>query len=217
VITREDRGGVAVVTMADGENLVDASFVDALHAQLDAIEADESCRAVVLTGSGKFFSNGFDLAYLGSLDLDGLQAFVGDAQRLVARVLTLPLATIAAVNGHAFGISAMLALAHDHRLVRADRGWWCLPEVDLGLPLQPFMVALLRARLSDLSASEAVLTGRRYDGDSAVAAGIAHGAVADAELLDRAVEIAATRGSKRRDILGTLKRDMYAPVVAALE
>jgi enoyl-CoA hydratase/carnithine racemase len=217
VISREERAGVAVVTMANGENLVDAAFVRALHEQLDAIEADDACTALVLTGAGKFFSNGFDLAYLGSLDVDALQAFVGDAQRLVARVLTLPLATVAAVNGHAFGISAMLALAHDHRVMRSDRGWWCLPEVDLGLPLQPFMVALIRGRLSDATASEAVLTGRRYDGRAAVAAGIVQAAVEHAELLDRAVAIAAERGNKRREILGALKRGLYAPAVAALD
>ena len=217
MITREDRGGVAVITLANGENLVDADFLTAVHAQLDAVESDDACTALVVTGAEKFFSNGFDLGYLGSLDLDGLQSFVGDAQRLVARVLTLPLATVAAINGHAFGIAAMLALAHDHRVMRSDRGWWCLPEVDLGLPLQPFMVALLRARLSDATVADAVLTGRRYDGHATVAAGISHAAVEGERLLDRAVEIAAERGNKRRDILGTLKRDLYAPVVAALD
>jgi enoyl-CoA hydratase/carnithine racemase len=216
VITREDHAGVAVVAMANGENLVDAEFLGALHTELDAIEADDACTALVLTGAGRFFSNGFDLAYLGSLDTDGLQSFVGAAERLVARMLTLPVATVAAINGHAFGISGMLALAHDHRLMRVDRGWWCLPEVDLGLPLQPFMIALLRARLSDATTSEAVLTGRRYDARAAVAAGIVQAGVDEDDLLARAVEIAAARGSKRRETLGMLKRDLYAPVTAAL-
>ena len=64
------------------------------------------------------------------------------------------------------------------------------PEIDLGLPFQPFMTALLRARLTDRTASEAVLTGRRYTGDEAVAAGIAHEAVVESALLERAVAIA---------------------------
>jgi Delta3-Delta2-enoyl-CoA isomerase len=216
VIAREQRGDVLILRMAEDENLFDGSFVDAFNRELDAIEAESSVCALVLTGSGKFFSNGFDLTYLGSLDGDGLAEFVLAAQRLVARVLTFPLPTVAAVNGHAFGIAAMLALAHDQRVMRADRGWWCLPEIDLGLPLQPFMAALLRARLSDLTASEALLSGRRYSGADAVSAGIVHEAVPQDVLLDRATTAGAARAGKSSDVTGVLKRDLYAPVIAAL-
>jgi enoyl-CoA hydratase/carnithine racemase len=203
--------------MSNGQNLFDGAFVETFEAELDAVEEEAEISALVVTGDDKYFSNGFDLTYLGSLDGDGLGAFIRAAQRLVARVLTFPMPTMAAVNGHAFGIAAMLALAHDHRLMRADRGWWCLPEIDLGLPLQPFMVELLRARLDDLTASEAVLSGRRYSGTDAAAAGIVHEAVPRAELLDRAVAVATTRAGKGRAITATLKRDLYAPVIAALD
>jgi enoyl-CoA hydratase/carnithine racemase len=216
VIERETRDGIAVVRLADGENQFDAAFLAMVNAELDAIEADEDVAGLVLTGTDKYFSTGFDLAFLGSLQGDALLAFVTDAQRLVARVLTFPLLTVAAINGHAFGIAAMFALAHDQRFMRADRGYWCLPEIDLGLPFQPFMVGLIRARLSDLTASEAVLSGRRYDGASATGAGIVHGAVPEAELLDTAVAAAAARRGKGRAITATLKRDLYAPVLAAL-
>ena len=170
----------------------------------------------MLTGADKYFSNGFDLEFLGRLETEQLPIFIRDAQRLVARVLTFPVPTVAVVNGHAFGIAAMLALAHDVRVMRADRGWLCLPEIDLGLPFQPFMTALLRARLTDLTVSEAILTGRRYTGTEAVAAGIAHEAVVESALLERAVAAAAPRVGKGREITATLKRDLYAPVLDAL-
>jgi Delta3-Delta2-enoyl-CoA isomerase len=217
VIERERRDDVVVLQMANDQNLFDGSFVDAFDAELDAVEQEPDVRAVLVTGRDKYFSNGFDLSYLGSLDGDGLRRFIRAAQELVARVLTFPMPTVAAINGHAFGIAAMLALAPDQRFMRADRGWWCLPEIDLGLPLEPFMVALLRARLSDLTASEALLSGRRYSGTDAAAAGIVHEAVADAALVDRAVAAASARAGKGREITGTLKRDLYAPVIAALD
>jgi enoyl-CoA hydratase/carnithine racemase len=216
VIIREARDDVHVVRMDGDANLFNAEFLVALNSALDAVVGDASARALVLTGSAKYFSNGFDLEYLGSLQGDALMAFVRDAQHLVARVLTMPVPTAAAINGHAFGIAAMLALAHDVRIMRVDRGWFCLPEVDLGLPFAPFMTALLRARLSDLTLGEAVLTGRRYGGADAVAAGIAHEAVPEAELLDAAVAATAGRAGKGRDILATLKRDLYAPVLSTL-
>jgi enoyl-CoA hydratase/carnithine racemase len=217
VIAREEqRDGVVVMRMTKDENLFDGAFVDALNRELDTVEADTTATGFVLTGNDKFFSNGFDLEYLGSRTGDDLMAFILGAQKLVARMLTFPLPTVAAINGHAFGIAAMLALAHDQRIMRSDRGWWCLPEIDLGLRFQPFMTALLRARLSDLTASEAVLSGRRYSGTEAVTAGIAHAAVGEDALLDGAVAAAAARSGKGRDITAALKRDLYAPVLAAL-
>ena len=216
MIEREQRDGIVVLRLAKDKNLVDSAFLAAVNAELDGVEADADATGLVVTGNDKYFSNGFDLEFLGRLDSEQLPIFIRDAQRLVARVLTFPMPTVAAVNGHAFGIAAMFALAHDQRIMRADRGWWCLPEIDLGLPFAPFMIALIRARLSDLTASEAILSGRRYTGDEAVAAGIAHASASEDALIGAAVAAAASRAGKGREITATLKRDLYAPVLDAL-
>jgi enoyl-CoA hydratase/carnithine racemase len=216
VIRREERDGIVVLRLSKDKNLVDGAFLAVLNAELDHVEADADANGLVVTGNEKYFSNGFDLEFLGRLDREQLPIFIRDAQQLVARVLTFPMPTVAAVNGHAFGIAAMLALAHDQRIMRADRGWWCLPEIDLGLRFAPFMVALIRSRLSDVTASEAILTGRRYTGDEAVAAGIAHAAASEDALVGVAVAAAASRVGKGREITATLKRDLYAPVLDAL-
>jgi enoyl-CoA hydratase/carnithine racemase len=216
VITAESQGVVRIVRMNDPPNLFNRSFLDALEVALDDVLADQEAGALVLSGAGKFFSNGFDLEFLGSLEPEPLLSFIHDAQALVARILTLPMPTVAAVNGHAFGIAAILALAHDVRVMRADRGWISLPEIELGLPFQPFMTALLRARLSDATLSDAVLTARRYTGPEAVAAGVVHEATDDAALVERAVAIAAARAGKGREITATLKQDLYSPVLSTL-
>ena len=58
-------------------------------------------------------------------------------------------------------------LAHDFRVMRADRGFWCLPEVDIQIPFTPGMSALIQARLAPQAAHEAMTTGRRYGGAEA--------------------------------------------------
>jgi enoyl-CoA hydratase/carnithine racemase len=135
---------------------------------------------------------------------------------LLARLLGLDVPTVAAIQGHAFAGGAMLALAHDIRVMRADRGWFCLPEVDINIPFTPGMSALITARLSKATAHEAMTTGRRYTGDEAVVAGIATEALPEDEVLARAVAIAAAQAGKDPATLGTIKQRMYAATLDAL-
>jgi enoyl-CoA hydratase/carnithine racemase len=135
---------------------------------------------------------------------------------LLARVLALPLITVAALQGHVFAAGAMLSLAHDLRVMRADRGFWCLPEADLGIPFTPAMSALIRARLAPQTAHEAMTTARRYGGDAARAAGVVDHAVPEDAVRATAVELAAARTGKAGANLATIKARMYAPVLDLL-
>src|SRR5215471_9365847 len=212
-----DHNDRAQVIRLDAEhNLFDDTFIEEFQRALEEIEAEATGVPVVTIGTGKFFSNGFDLDYLGSLAVDDLLAFVDRSCALLARVLTLPAPTIAAVNGHAFGIGAMLALAHDRRVMRADRGWFCLPEVDLGLPFRPFMQALVTNRLSSSVAQEAMLTGRRYPAGDALAGGIVDALAPEEELLTAAIDHMQMWAGKQPAILGTLKAQLYAAIVEQL-
>jgi Enoyl-CoA hydratase/isomerase len=107
----------------------------------------------------------------------------------LARVLALPMPTVAAVTGHAFGAGAMLATAHDWRVRRADRGYYCFPEVDIRIPFIPGMAALVQAKPTPAAAVTAMTTGRRYGGPEALGAGLVDLAVPDAEVLTKAIEI----------------------------
>jgi enoyl-CoA hydratase/carnithine racemase len=74
-------------------------------------------------------------------------AFIARVQALFARVLGVGVPSVAALQGHTFAAGAMLALAHDQRVMRADRGFFCLPEVDIKIPFTRGMAALIAARL----------------------------------------------------------------------
>jgi len=110
----------------------------------------------------------------------------------------------------------MLALAHDFRIMRADRGFFCLPEVDIKLPLAPGMTALIKNRLSPATFRDTILTGARIGGSDAAHRGIVDDAVAAEDVLPRAIARAAALAGKDRAIYGTLKRGMYVDVLAIL-
>ncbi len=164
---------------------------------------------MVTTGEGKFFSNGLDLDWMGQAG-DDAGPMLADVQRLLGRLLRFPAVTVAAVNGHAFAAGAMFASAHDYVVMRDDRGYWCLPEVDLGLPLPEAMFAVLAAKLPHAVLHDAILTGRRYDAAAALAAGIVHHAVPETAVLSHALDLAAALAGKNRSVIAEHKRLMYA-------
>jgi enoyl-CoA hydratase/carnithine racemase len=212
MVNLEPQGDVWVLRMDDGENRFNRESIDALHAALDRVESVEGPCALVTTGAGKFYSNGLDLDWLLSgVPTDG---FLDDVHRLFGRVLGFPAYTVAAVNGHAFAGGAMLARAHDAVVMREDRGYWCLPEVDLGLPLTPAMFATVATKLPATTMAEASLTGRRYGGPEAVAAGIASEVAAEDDVVARAVALAATMAGKNRDVIRAHKALLHGAAIA---
>ncbi|MFN3601873.1 MAG: enoyl-CoA hydratase/isomerase family protein [Dietzia sp.] len=198
------------------DNAFSPEFLDSLDAALDEVEASEGPAALVTTGAGKFYSNGLDLSVVAS-DPAGLPAYVSRAQRLFARVLRLEMPTVAAVNGHAFGAGAMLALSHDHRVMRADRGFWNLPEAQLGMPFPPGMNALITTRLTPSVASTAMLTSKRYPAADAVEAGIVHEAAAADAVLDRAVAVASEMAPLRGANYAGIRSGLVAGVLPHLD
>ena len=153
-------GSVFVLRMQSGENRFGPDFLDQVNAALDQVQAAEGPVALVTTGEGKFYSNGMDLDWLATVP-ERAGEYLTAIYRMLGRVLSFPAITVAAVNGHAFGGGALLAVAHDFAVMRADRGFWCMPEADLGLPLTAEYTSLLRAKLSSRAVQEALVTGRR--------------------------------------------------------
>lgn len=200
-------GPVRVVHWDDGENRFQGESMAAWHVVLDELEAVDGPLAVVAVGTGKFFSNGLDLDWISSAP--DAPAFMGEVHRLLGRMLVFPAYTVAALNGHTFAAGAMLSSAFDHRIMRADRGYWCLPEVDLGLPLTPGMTATVTARLPAPAAADAMLTGRRYDADAALGIGIVDAIAPEAEVLDRAIEAATAMATKNRSVIAAHKHQLF--------
>jgi enoyl-CoA hydratase/carnithine racemase len=206
---------VFVLDLGDTENRFHPDWLAAVDAALDEVEGIDGPRALVTAATGKFFSNGLDLDWL-SAHADHHEEYVISVHALLARMLALPVITVAALQGHTFAAGAMLSLAHDLRVMRADRGFWCLPEADIGIPFTRGMSALIQARLTPQTAHEAMTTARRYGGSDALAAGIIDRAVDEDAVRSAAVELAAAQAGKAGATLATIKTRMYAPVLALL-
>jgi Delta3-Delta2-enoyl-CoA isomerase len=215
VIELDQDGSVFVLRMRSGENRFGPQWLAGVNEALDRVEATGGGCALVTTGEGKFYSNGMDLDWLATVP-DQAGDYLRAIYRLLGRVLSFPAITVAAVNGHAFGAGALLTVAHDFAVMRADRGYWCMPEADLGLPLTAEYVSLLKAKLPGRTAHEALVTGRRYGGSDALAAGIVQQVAAEDEVLAEAVKIAAGLAGKDRTTLAEHKRLLHGAAITTL-
>src|SRR3954453_7240326 len=164
--TLDNDGDVWILNLGDGENRFTPDWMAAVADALDEVAAKPEPRALVTHAGGKIWSNGIDLDWLGQHQ-DQVQAFVDQIHGLYAKFLAAPVPTVAAIQGHCFAGGAMLALAHDWRIMRADRGFFCLPEADINIPFTPGMSALIQSRLTPSAATPAMVGAKRFGGEEA--------------------------------------------------
>src|SRR3569833_4783096 len=209
--TLDRRDDVYLLDLGGDENRFHPDWLTAVDALLDEVEKSDEPRALVTKATGKFWSNGLDLEWLFAHP-DEYAAYSTRVHALLARMLSLPMVTVAALQGHTFAAGAMLSLCRDLRVMRADRGFWCLPEADINIPFAPGMSALIQSRLTPQTAHEAMVTARRFGGHEAYARQIVDQAVSEPEVVDAAIALAHAHAAKAGPTLETIKTRLYAPV-----
>ena len=187
-------------------------FVNEVNEVLDQIQSDCNAKLLLITGSGKNFSQGFDIPFVASCG-DKAEEFKDDSLRMLSRFLQLGIPTVAAINGHAFGMGAALALACDFRCMRIDRGYFCLPEVNLNMGLPPLMNALIKAKLTPAVARECILSGKRFSGEEAFSKGIVDKAVIEENLITESISLLADYTGKNREIYSDLKLGLNGEII----
>jgi enoyl-CoA hydratase len=191
----ERRDEVAVVTLNRPEtlNAMSDELVHELHNTFDQLAGDDTCRAIVLTGAGRGFCSGHDLAAFGD-DTWAVPAAMKVQEcfaDLTVRVRSVPQPVIAAVNGPAAGGGLALALAADTR-VCSESARFNAAFVRLGLSGCDVGVSYLLPRtVGPTLAFEMMLTGRLIDATEAERVGLVLRVVPDGEVVDEALAIAA--------------------------
>ena len=190
LVLSEDHGPVRLLTLNDPKrrNPLSDELVDALLAELDAAERDESIRALVITGAGKAFSAGADLDFLRRVRSETAEANLAHSQRLrdlFLRVYTFPKPTLAAVNGPAVAGGAGLAAACD-LVVMDEEARIGYTEVKIGFVAALVGVLLVRA-VGEKHARELLLSGDLVEARTAYRMGLANRVVSAGESVKEAL------------------------------
>lgn len=205
---------IAVLNLGEDENRFTPDFLDVVNGHLDSVLADGAA-GLLTTATGKFYTNGLDLDWL-MANGDRTAWYVGQVQGLLARVLTLQIPTAAAIVGHAFGAGAMLAMAHDFRVMRADRGYFCFPEADIRIPFTDGMAALIQAKLTPQAAVASMTTARRFGGSDAQAYAIVDAIAGEGAVDGTALEFLVPLAGKDPGTLGAIKATMFGAAAETL-
>nr|POF23639.1 enoyl-coa delta isomerase 1, peroxisomal [Quercus suber] len=174
-----------------GLRRLNPTLIDAIQSALHRVRAESaSSSALITTAQGKFFSNGYDLAWAGASKARR-ELMNSKLQSLVTDLISLPIPTIAAISGHASAAGFILALGHDYILMRSDRGFLYMSELDIKLVIPPWFIALVECKIGSPKARRAVvLTAAKITAKQAVELGIIDSAHDSAdETVDSAVRL----------------------------
>ena len=197
IVERQDGIGVIRINHPDALNALNTLVLSELGKAFDAFAADESVEVVVLTGEGRAFVAGADIAEMSAMTAQEGKAFGRLGADVFRKIEMMPQPVIAAVNGFALGGGCELAMACDIRIA-SSKAKFGQPEVGLGIT-PGFSGTQRLSRLVGLGkAKELIYTAAIIPADEACRIGLVNRVVEPGALMDEALALAAAIASKAR-------------------
>jgi enoyl-CoA hydratase len=198
-------------------NALELECVAELSSTFAALEEDDRIAAVVLTGTGAFFSGGLDLKEIPGYCREQQQELLVALNHLVASVYGFPLPVIGAANGHAVAGGLVCLLLCDRRLGTRESATFGLTEVRAGIPFPASVLEVLAAELAPTDLRRLVLGGATFTAEDALAMGILDEIVPSGDLNVRAFSAARTLASLPREGFARIKRQIRGETLVRLQ
>lgn len=207
-IKMDKRNGVMILTMDNSpENGFTMEMIQQCNAALDKIEADDLIRSVVVTGAGnQFFSSGMDLKYVNGLEADAIKAFFKKLFTFFHRVFVFPKPMVGAINGHVIASALAFSMCLDYRVMQKEKAVCTFPEIDLSILPPSGCLAMVKYVIGERMTDLAFLSGRKFDGVAALAAGMVDELAESKTVIDRTVEVAVELGAKKPRLFAEYKK-----------
>ncbi len=176
----------------------------------------DAASALVLTGTGAFFSGGLDLELVPSYSREEQHRLLGASNRLLEWLYACPVPLVAAVNGHAVAGAFVLMLAADYRVGPTGEAAFGLTEARVGIPFPAVPMIILESELAPEHLRYCALSARRFGPEEAMRRGALDELQPPEAVLDRAVEVARELASMPADGYRTIKRQVRAAAIARM-
>jgi enoyl-CoA hydratase len=216
-ISVEQQDSIAILRMdRPPANAFTLDFARQFSVAFEAVLETDS-KALVITGSGDFFSGGLDLKLVPSYSVQDQRAFLEVLNRMIGALYACPLPVIAAVNGHAIAGAFVLALTGDYRIGPVGDYQFGLTEARVGIPFPAAPAVVVRAELSPRDLRYTALYAKNYGPDEAVARGLFDELQPSGRVLDRAIEVGRDLGSMPAGAYARIKHQFRVEAIAEIE
>lgn len=208
--------GVQILTLLDGdtENRLNQDVVEEYLANLDKAESYEGNTALIINCEHeKTMSTGIDLEWLGQQNEEGVLKFVKTLEQVMVRLALLNMPTIAAINGNCYAGGAIILSATDFRFMRSDRGRFCYPEVNIGIPFTLVMQDIVGLMPNKKTLKEMCLLGKPLTGEECLQGDVVDSIFPMAELQEKTFEFAQMLSQKDRATYTQIKHQMRPEIV----
>ncbi|HNY51022.1 MAG TPA: enoyl-CoA hydratase/isomerase family protein [Smithella sp.] len=207
-IQKDTRNGVAILTMDNSpENAFTMEMIQHFNEALDPIETDDTVRGVVVTGAGgQFFSSGMDLQYVMVLETDAIKDFFKKLFTFFHRAFVFQKPMVAAINGHVVASALAFSMCFDYRVMQKEKAVCTFPEIDVSIIPPSGCMAMVKYVIGERMTDLAFLSGRKFDGSAALAAGMVDELAESQVVIDRAVAVAAELGAKKPRLFAEYKK-----------
>jgi enoyl-CoA hydratase/carnithine racemase len=218
-IKLEQHDGIATLYLdRPPVNAIDTDLIRSLAEGLSQIEGAGNVRALVVTGVGTCFSAGLDLKAVPRYTLAEQRDMLNTLNGTVGRLYSLPIPTVAAINGHAIAGGLVLALACDYRVGPTTGSCQLgLTEARAGIPFPAAAMAIVQAELTPAVARRTTLVARNIGPEAALVSGILDEVQPPDQVLSRAHAVAHDLGTIPRTAYARIKRQLRAPAIAYIE
>lgn len=204
LVEREGRLALVKLNRPEVLNALSSALLEELDETLRALE---DCDVVIVTGSGKAFAAGADIAEISKMTPGEWEDYLALGNRVMDRIERAPFVVIAAVNGYALGGGLELALACD--LILADQeAFLGLPEASLGLMPSFGGVKRLTRLVGPLAAKELMLTGKSLSAHEAIRVGLVNRVCSGSSLLPECRTFAKEIQNNSQEAVVAIKRSV---------
>ena len=209
---------VATVMLSRGKvNAISEQMVEELTDVFAEIKTDPATRVVLLTGTGKFFSFGFDIPEFLSYSRQDFARFLTSFSQLYTSVYLYPKPVVAALNGHAIAGGCMLATACDHRLMVTGKAKISLNEIGFGSSVFAGSVAMLKACVGQRNAERILATGAMLPAEEALDMGLIDRKSSEEELAAAARNVALDLAARDAKAFESIKMLLRKPIAEGWE
>ncbi|HBC56196.1 MAG TPA: enoyl-CoA hydratase/isomerase family protein [Gammaproteobacteria bacterium] len=204
-------GTVNLLTMLNGENenTLTTPVLEEFLTHIETLESIPGQQALVLSSNHpKYWCLGMNLNWFVTQTAEELTHFITLLEEMLMRVAWLNMPTVACLTGHCYGAGAILACAFDFRVMRADRGRFCVSAINQKMPISGLLIDVVKLLPNAHTVHELLLTGKALGGEECLPRNVVDAIYPAEQLESAAIQLANELAEKDRHTYTTIKRGL---------